>query len=66
MAFKMNYKGFPKTDDEIRSKSRQTAEKLLDDKLRSEGHTSGRNTESAPKYTLTQDTKTGEYIYRTT
>ena len=66
MAFKMNYKGFPKTEgeSEIRSKSRQVAEKQLDDKLRSEGYLSGRNTSGAPQYKLTQDTKTGDYIFR--
>jgi|21_taG_2_1085346.scaffolds.fasta_scaffold71074_2 hypothetical protein len=66
MAFKMNYKGFPKTEgeDEIRSVSRQVAEKTLDDKLREQGYHSGRNDANAPQYGLTQDTKTGEYIYR--
>jgi hypothetical protein len=66
MAFKMKLKGFPKTEGEgeIRSVSRQSAEKQLDDKLRSEGYLSGRNTSGAPEYKLTQDTKTGEYIFR--
>ena len=66
MAFKMRLKGFPKTEggSEIRSMSRQSAEKQLDDKLRSEGYLSGRNTAGAPEYKLTQDTETGEYIFR--
>ena len=66
MAFKMSYKGFPMADDEIRSKSRQAAEKMLDDKLRSEGHTSGSSDPRSPKYKLTQDTATQDYIYRKT
>jgi len=66
MAFKMKYKGFPKTEgeDEIRSMSQSAAEKLLDNKLREQGYNSGRNDSNAPQYKLTQDTKTGEYIYR--
>jgi hypothetical protein len=65
MAFKLTNPPFPLQNEEIRSKSRQAAEKKLDDKLRTEGHTSGINDPRAPKYKLTQDTKTGEYIYRT-
>ena len=66
MAFKMKYKGFPKTEgeDEIRSMSQSAAEKKLDNKLREQGYHSGRNDASAPQYKLTQDIKTGEYIYR--
>ena len=66
MAFKLTNTPYPKTEGEIeiRSMSRQSAEKQLDDKLRSEGYLSGRNTAGAPEYKLTQDTKTGEYIFR--
>ena len=46
------------------SKSRQAAEKMLDEKLRSEGYTHGRSDARAPKFKLTQDTKSGEYRYR--
>ena len=48
----------------VASKSRQAAEKMLDDKLRSEGYTQGRSDARAPKFKLTQDTKSGEYRYR--
>lgn len=48
----------------VASKSRQAAEKMLDDKLRSEGYTQGRSDARSPKFKLTQDTKSGEYRYR--
>lgn len=48
----------------VASKSRQAAEKMLDDKLRSEGYTQGRSDARAPNFKLTQDTKSGEYRYR--
>jgi hypothetical protein len=46
------------------SKSRQAAEKMLDDKLREEGYTQGRSDSRAPSFKLTQDTKSGEYRFR--
>ena len=50
----------------VSSKSRQTAEKMLDEKLRSEGYTLGASDSSAPSFKLYQDTKSGEYRYRKT
>lgn len=49
---------------EVRSISRQKAQKMLNDALIKEGFPSGMNDSNAPKYKLTQDKKTGEYIYR--
>ena len=51
-------------EKEIRSKSRQAAETMLDDMLRQQGFASGMNDNNAPKYKLFQDNKTGDYIYR--
>ena len=48
----------------VSSKSRQTAERMLEDKLRSEGYTRGRSDMRAPTFKLYQDTKSGEYRYR--
>ncbi len=48
----------------VSSKSQQTAEKMLDNKLRSEGYTRGRSDARAPSFKLTQDTKSGEYRFR--
>lgn len=48
----------------VSSKSRQTAERMLEDKLRSEGYTRGRSDMRAPSFKLTQDKKSGEYRYR--
>ena len=48
----------------VSSKSRQTAENMLDNKLRSEGYTSGASDRRAPSFKLYQDTKSGEYRYR--
>tara|TARA_B100002019_G_C21249415_1_gene590247 strand:- start:1627 stop:1980 length:354 start_codon:yes stop_codon:yes gene_type:complete len=48
----------------VSSKSRQTAEKMLSEKLRSEGYTLGRSDRRAPSFKLYQDTKSGEYRYR--
>ena len=50
----------------VSSMSRQTAEKMLDDKLRSEGYTSGSSDSRAPSFKLYQDKKSGEYRYRKT
>lgn len=50
----------------VASKSRQTAEKMLDNKLRSEGYTRGSSDSRAPSFKLYQDTKSGEYRYRKT
>lgn len=47
----------------VSSKSRQTAEKMLDDKLREDGYTQGRSDKRAPSFKLTQDTESGEYRY---
>ena len=46
------------------SMSQQTAEKMLDEKLRKEGFTGGRNDANAPEFKLFQDKKTGEYRFR--
>lgn len=48
----------------VSSKDRQAAEKMLDNKLRSEGYTGGRSDARAPSFKLTQDTKSGEYRFR--
>lgn len=48
----------------VSSKSRQTAEKMLAEKLRSEGYTLGASDRRAPSFKLYQDTKSGEYRYR--
>tara|TARA_R100000951_G_scaffold30619_1_gene26296 strand:+ start:3907 stop:4134 length:228 start_codon:yes stop_codon:yes gene_type:complete len=48
----------------VTGKSRTIALKKLNNKLRAAGHTHGANDPRAPKYTLSQDTKTGAYNYR--
>lgn len=57
---------FDKTDPPpyATGKSRAIARKKLNNKLRAAGYTSGANDPRAPKYTLSQDTKTGAYNYR--
>ena len=51
-------------ETEFRSSSRQRAESMLDDYLRSKGFTQGRSDKNAPKYKLFQDENSGDYIYR--
>jgi len=48
----------------VKSKSRSIAHTKLNDKLRAEGYTNGTSDPRAPQYKLSQDTKTGDYIYR--
>tara|TARA_R110002020_G_scaffold99711_5_gene236421 strand:- start:4822 stop:5013 length:192 start_codon:yes stop_codon:yes gene_type:complete len=43
---------------------RATALKKLNNKLREQGFTQGANDPRAPKFTLSQDKKTGVYNYR--
>jgi hypothetical protein len=54
----------PNDSGYVSSIDRQTAEKLLDEKLRGEGFTQGQADPRAPKFKLYQDKKTGKYIYR--
>jgi len=57
---------FDKTDPApyATGKDRAIARRNLNAKLRDAGYTSGANDPRAPKYTLSQDTKTGAYNYR--
>ena len=56
---------FDKTDPPYATgKDRAIASRNLNAKLRAAGYTSGANDPRAPKYTLSQDTKTGAYNYR--
>ncbi len=61
---KYNIGGKADSKHSIRSASRSDAEKKLDEYLRSQGFTSGRNSSQAPQYKLFQDEKTKEYIFR--
>ena len=48
----------------VSSMSQSTAEKMLNQKLRSEGYTHGRSDSRAPEFTLFQDKESGEYRFR--
>lgn len=56
---------FEKTDPPyVTGKDRAIARRNLNTKLRAAGYTSGANDPRAPKYTLSQNPKTGAYNYR--
>ena len=61
---KFNTGGKTPSKHSVRGVSREDADKKLDEYLRSQGFTSGRNTKGAPQYKLFQDEKTKEYIFR--
>ena len=61
---KYNIGGKGPAKHSVSGPSREAADKKLDEYLRSQGFTSGRNTKGAPKYKLFQDKKTKEYIFR--
>jgi hypothetical protein len=61
---KYNVGGKTPSKHSIKGVSREAARKKLDEYLRSQGFTSGRDSAQAPRYKLFQDEKTKEYIFR--
>ena len=61
---KYNVGGKTPSKHSVKGVSREAARKKLDEYLRSQGFTSGRNTKGAPQYKLFQDKETGQYTFR--
>ena len=61
---KYNIGGKGPAKHSVSGPSREAAYKKLDEYLRSQGFTSGRNTKGAPQYKLFQDKETGQYTFR--